>query len=126
MYLVHESLLKGGFPKSWKMSIVHPLLKTLSSVFNLRSISVLPAIFMTGKVGHSPDSESTLNSRTSFQSLSRYRKDHSTCTALMNACLGTCTRREMPAPSSAFIARFFLAIRIVQFFGLVPIWWSDK
>lgn len=46
MYHVDESQLKGEFPKPWKMNIVHPLPKTQSNVFNLRSISVLPATFM--------------------------------------------------------------------------------
>lgn len=71
MYHVDESQLKGEFPKPWKMSIVHPLPKTQSNVFNLRSyICHTSKVYDSGNFGHSPDSYNTLNSRTSFQSYS--------------------------------------------------------
>lgn len=70
MYHVDESQLKGEFPKPWKMSIVHPLPKTQSNVFNLSSIYHTSNVYDTGNVGHSPDSSNMLNSRTSFQSYS--------------------------------------------------------
>jgi len=84
---VNQSLMKGVFPESWKTSIVKPLPKVTKpkTLKDLRPISILPAMSKIVEkiaVGQMVDYVNQKDILPKLQSGGR--KNHSTCTALVN------------------------------------------
>src|SRR5436190_22003594 len=88
-HLVNQSLRKGIFPRRWKMSIVKPLLKVTKpkTLQQLRPISILPAM---SKILEKVAVRQMINYVDMKEILPKLqsggRKNHSTCTALVNLC----------------------------------------
>lgn len=86
-HLINQSLTKGIFPDAWKLSIVHPLPKTdnPNSVEHLRPISVLPAMSKVLEKVVAEQVERYIEGQDILPKCqSGFRKNYSTCTALLN------------------------------------------
>jgi hypothetical protein len=86
-HLMNASLEKGDFPLSWKKSIIIPLPKKQnpSNLNELRPISVLPAMSKILEKLVIQQVTEFINTENLLPKLqSGFRKNHSTCTALLN------------------------------------------
>lgn len=86
-HLVNVSLATGQFPQRWKTSIIHPLPKVSkpTKINHFRPISVLPAMSKILEKIVVEQINSYINSIDLLPKLqSGFRRNHSTCTALLN------------------------------------------
>ena len=86
-HLMNKSLQTGVFPQSWKTSVVHPVPKkqSPSTVQQLRPISILPAMSKILEKLVMYQMDLYIEKECLLPKLqSGFRKNHSTCTALVN------------------------------------------
>src|SRR5436190_5492449 len=86
-HLMNKSLQTGVFPQSWKTSVVHPVPKkqSPSTVQQLRPISILPAMSKILEKLVMYQMNIYIQKECLLPKLqSGFRKNHSTCTALVN------------------------------------------